>query len=180
MKQLLRVHGIEKRVNINTVIVRGVPQFVAEKLEQFNGRRQLHHEYFMQAAIKEVPQAQYETAMMLEKGLGCIQNFSEAAFWYEEAAKRGNIDAFNNLGAMFKEGRGVHQDYKKAFILFSKAAQAGNAKAQFNLGAMYDMGLGCEENKEKAIEWCRKAAYQGHQMAKDIIKRMQNDGQIVF
>jgi len=109
---------------------------------------------------------------MLENGEGCEQNFSEAAFWYEEAAKRGNIDAFNNLGAMYKEGRGVLQDYKKAFILFKKA--------QFNLGALYDLGLGCEENKEKAIEWCRKAAYQGHEAAKGIIRRMQQDGQIVF
>ncbi len=127
-----------------------------------------------------MPLAQFEVALMLENGEGCEKNESEAAFWYEEAAKRGNIDAFNNLGAMFKEGRGVPQDYKKAFVLFSKAAEAGNAKAQFNLGALYDMGLGCEENKEKAIEWCRKAAYQGHEMANGIIKRMQHDGQIVF
>ena len=57
---------------------------------------------------------------------------------------------------------------------------AGNASAQFNLGALYDLGLGCEEDKEKAIEWCRKAAYQGHQKAKDIIRRMQDAGQIIF
>ena len=37
-----------------------------------------------------------------------------------------------------------------------------------------------EEDKEKAIEWCRKASFQGHQKAKDIMMRMQNDGQIVF
>ena len=37
-----------------------------------------------------------------------------------------------------------------------------------------------QEDKEKAIEWCRKAAYQGHEMAKGIINRMQQDGQIVF
>ena len=45
---------------------------------------------------------------------------------------------------------------------------------------MYDNGLGCEEDKEKAIEWCRKAAFKGHEMAKSIIHRMQQDGQIVF
>jgi len=107
-------------------------------------------------------------------------NRTKAAFWYEEAAKRGNVEAFNNLAALYREGMGVEQDYKKAFILFSKAAQAGNAQAQFNLGALYDLGLGCEEDKEKAIEWCRKAAYQGHEKAKGIIQRMQQDGQIVF
>ena len=81
---------------------------------------------------------------------------------------------------MFKEGRGVEQDYSKAYILFKKAALADIASAQFNLGAMYDNGLGCEEDKEKAIEWCRKAAFKGHKMAKSIIHRMQQDGQIVF
>jgi len=142
--------------------------------------REIAFDYYLKSATREVPLAQFEVALMLENAEGCEKNESESAFWYEESAKRGNIDALNNLGAMYKEGRGVHQDYKKAFFLFSKAAEAGNAKAQFNLGALYDMGLGCEEDKEKAIEYCRKAAYQGHEMAKGIIKRMQNDGQIVF
>jgi len=44
-----------------------------------------------------------------------------------------------------------------------------------NLGALYN----CEDEKEKAIEWYRKY-YQGHRMVKSIIKRMQQNGQIVF
>jgi len=48
------------------------------------------HELHMQAAMREVPPAMYEVALMLERGLGCNQNFSEAAFWYEEGAKRGH------------------------------------------------------------------------------------------
>ena len=138
------------------------------------------HEYFMQAAIKEVPQAQYETAMMLEKGLGCIQSFSEAAFWYEEAAKRGNMDAFNNLGVLYKEGHGVEMDYIKAFYLFTKAAESNVPTAQYNLGQMYDQGHGCESDQDKALEWCRKAAYAGHEKAKNIIEKLQSDGKIVF
>ncbi|MBT5323157.1 MAG: sel1 repeat family protein, partial [Campylobacteraceae bacterium] len=61
-------------------------------------------EYYLEAAIREVTVAQFEVALMLEDGNGCTKNESEAAFWYEEAAKRGNMDAYNNLGAMFKEG----------------------------------------------------------------------------
>lgn len=52
--------------------------------------------FFM--TILELPQGQFETGHSLERGLGCMQNFSEAAFWYEEAAKRGHAGAFNNLG----------------------------------------------------------------------------------
>jgi uncharacterized protein len=93
--------------------------------------------------VLEFPQAQYEAALSLERGLGCLQNFSEAAFWYEEAAKRGNANAFNNLGVLYKEGHGVIQDYAKAFICFSRAANANLAEGQYNLGLMYDQGLGC-------------------------------------
>jgi TPR repeat protein len=45
---------------------------------------------------------------------------------------------------------------------------------------MYDNGLGCKEDKEEALAWCRKAASQGHFLAKTIIKRMIQDGEIVF
>jgi len=78
------------------------------------------HDLHMQAAEREVPPAMYEVALMLERGLGCIQNYSEAAFWYEEGAKRGHLESFNNLGALYKEGHGVDQDDAKTFICFSQ------------------------------------------------------------
>ena len=118
--------------------------------------------------------------LMFESGNGCTQNYSESAFWYEEAAKRGNAEAFNNLGVLYKEGRGVEQSDKKAYILFKQSAMKNSPEGQFNLGAMYDQGLGCEIDHEKALEWCRKASFAGHQKAKDIMHRMQQDGQILF
>jgi TPR repeat protein len=138
------------------------------------------YEFFLEAATREVPPAMYETALMLEKGLGCIQNYSEAAFWYEEAAKRGHREAFNNLGVLYKEGHGVEQDHKKAFTCFSRAAELELAQAQYNLGLLYDQGLGVEEDHDKALELCRKAAYNGHKKAKAIIRGLQEEGKIVF
>jgi hypothetical protein len=138
------------------------------------------YELMLRAAILEFPQAQFEAALALERGLGCVQNFSEAAFWYEEAAKRGNANAFNNLGVLFKEGHGVPQDYAKAFICFSRAASMNLAEGQYNLGLMYDQGLGCDMDNDTALEWCRKAAYNGHEKAKSIIRSLQEEGKIVF
>ena len=137
-------------------------------------------ELLLRAAVLEFPQAQYETALSLERGLGCAQNFSEAAFWYEEAAKRGNAHAFNNLGVLYKEGHGVLQDYPRAFICFSRAATMNLAEGQYNLGLMYDQGFGCEADHDTALEWCRKAAYNGHEKAKSIIRSLQEEGKIVF
>jgi hypothetical protein len=138
------------------------------------------YELFLEAAILEVPPAQYEVALMLERGLGCLQNYSEAAFWYEEAAKRGHGEAFNNLGVLYKEGHGVVQNFERAFLCFKRASDKGLATAYYNLGLMYDQGLGAEQDNDKALELCRKAAYGGHQKAKEIIQKLQNDGKIVF
>ncbi len=138
------------------------------------------YELFMEAATREVAPAMYEVGLMLEQGLGCIQNYSEAAFWYEEGAKRGNIECFNNLGVLYKEGHGVSQDDARAFICFSRASEGELAEGYYNLGMLYDQGRGCEESNDRALDLCRKAAYKGHQKAKDIIKNLQENGSIVF
>ena len=138
------------------------------------------HDLHLEAATLEVVPAMYEIALMLERGLGCLQNYSEAAFWYEEGAKRGHLECFNNLGVLHKEGHGVEEDEGKTFICFSKAAEGGLAQGLYNLGQLYDQGFGCEQDHDKALDLCRKAAYKGHVKAKEIIKKMQEDGQIVF
>ena len=138
------------------------------------------HDLYMEAATREVVPAMYEIGLMLERGLGCIQNYSEAAFWYEEGAKRGHVESFNNLGVLYKEGHGVEQDDARCFICFSRAAEGELAEGYYNLGMLYDQGRGCEMNNDKALDLCRKAAYKGHMKAKDIIKGLQENGSIVF
>jgi len=151
-----------------------------------NGLCGLKHDQFkafelhLEAATREVPPAMYEVALMLERGIGCEQNFSEAAFWYEEGAKRGHLESFNNLGALYKEGHGVVQDDARTFICFSRAAEGGLAQGLYNLGLLYDQGVGCQKDADKALELCRKAAYKGHEKAKQIIRGLQDDGKIVF
>jgi len=138
------------------------------------------HDLHLEAATREVVPAMYEVALMLERGLGCTQNFSEAAFWYEEGAKRGHAESFNNLGALYKEGHGVPQDDNRCFVCFSRAAEAGLAEGLYNLGLLYDQGIGCELNNDTALDYCRKAAYKGHEKAKSIIRSLQEDGKITF
>ena len=138
------------------------------------------HDLHLEAATLEVVPAMYEVGLMLERGLGCIQNYSEAAFWYEEGAKRGHLESFNNLGVLFKDGMGVPQDEARTFICFSKAAEGELAEGLYNLGQLYDQGFGCEQDHDKALDYCRKAAYKGHKTAKEIIASLQEDGKIVW
>ncbi len=137
-------------------------------------------EYFERSAKVGVDLGQYETALRFERGLGCVQDFKQAAYWYEEAAKRGHAEAFNNLGVLYKEGLGVPQNYQRAFVCFSRASEKDLITAHYNLGQLYDTGLGVEQNNEKALELCRKAAYGGHEKAKNIIRKLQENGTIVF
>ncbi len=138
------------------------------------------HKLFLDSAIAGVHLGQYQVGLLFEKGIGCIQNYSEAAFWYEEAAKRGHGEAFNNLGVLYKEGLGVEQNYHRAHVCFSRACEKDISTAYYNLGQLYDGGLGVEIDHEKALELCRKAAFGGHQKAKNIIKKLQESGKIVF
>ena len=137
-------------------------------------------DFFQRSAVAGVDLGQYETALRFERGLGCVQDYERAAYWYEEAAKRGHSEAFNNLGVLYKDGIGVEQNYHRAFVCFSRASEKNLPVAQYNLGQLYDAGLGVEQNNEKALELCRQAAYGGHQKAKEIIKKLQENGTIVF
>ena len=51
---------------------------------------------------------------------------------FEKAAKKGLIEAQNNLGNMYYFGQGVKQDYKKAKEYFGKACDGGNQIACIN------------------------------------------------
>jgi len=113
--------------------------------------------------------------------------YLQALELYQYLANQGDLPSLATVGYFYHNGLGVEQSYakaiecyKKAYILFKQSAIRNSPQGQFNLGAMYDQGLGCETNQEKALEWCRKASFVGHQKAKDIMYRMQQDGQIVF
>ena len=81
---------------------------------------------------------------------------------YEIAARKGNIDAINNLGVLYaKEG-----DKEKAKEWYEKSASKGSMEAMNNLGLFYSK----EGDKEKAKEWYEKSASKGN------VKAMYNLG----
>ena len=81
---------------------------------------------------------------------------------YEIAARKGNIDAINNLGVLYdNEGERL-----KAKEWYEKAASKGDAEAMTNLGVLYAK----EGDKEKAKEWYEKSASKGN------VKAMYNLG----
>lgn len=84
-----------------------------------------------QAADAYLLRAQYLLGLFYEKGVGTSQNFSQAAHWYNLAARGGYIDAQYNLAGLYIEGRGVEKDWISALSwLWIAKAQGDSASEQ--------------------------------------------------
>lgn len=78
-----------------------------------------------QAAVLEHPNAQYNLAVMYQKGDGVKQSDQKALYWYEKAAKQNLAIAQYNLGMIYFEGKLIEKDEIKAKELWQKAADQG-------------------------------------------------------
>lgn len=102
----------------------------------------------------------------------------QAAAWYfDQAARQGHVNAQFELAEMYQRGQGVDPDegsarywYGQAADGYRKAAERGDANAQFRLGFLYEMGEGVEEDEAQAVRWFEKAAAQGHEDAKQALR----------
>ena len=74
--------------------------------------------------------AQYDLAVLYERGRGVPRDYAEAASWYRKAAEQGFFPAQTNLGSMYEEGRGVAADINEAVAWYRKAAAQGDDAAQ--------------------------------------------------
>ena len=121
------------------------------------------------------PKEQAEKDAQREEKLA-NQCFSLAKLWFEFAAKRGNLDAINNLGVLYMEGLGVEKDYKKAFEYVSQAVADNDPVALDNLGTMYLLGHGVGQDYAKAFELFSKSAEGGNLQGQVDLGIMYNRG----
>ena len=103
---------------------------------------------------------------------------TKAAYWWNEAAQRGYIDAYNKIGCAYKQGLGVHKNMKLAVDWLKKGAEAGESYAQYNYGAFYRDGANFNgeillpQDIEQAKFWWRKSAEQGNTLAIDALQKI--------
>jgi uncharacterized protein len=105
--------------------------------------------------------AQFDLAVMYNKGWGVPRDYLQAAKWYRLAAAQGNADAQYNLGILYDGG---HR-YAEAVKWYRKAADQGLADAQFNLGLLYAKGQGVLRDYVQAYMWFELSAAQDDQSA---------------
>ena len=75
------------------------------------------------------PRAQYDLAVLYDKGLGVPQSDAEALRWYTRAADQGDARAQYNLGLMYMNGQGVEPNLVLAYYWMSLSVAQGNANA---------------------------------------------------
>ncbi len=130
--------------------------------------------------------AQYNLALMYDRGEGVPQDYVEAMKWYRLAAAQGHADAQHNLALMYDRGEGVPQDYAEAVKWYRRAAVQGLADAQTNLGFMYQSSRGVTRDYVQAHMWYNLAAArlppgEGRDMAvsnRDQIEKLMTSDQV--
>ena len=121
--------------------------------------------------------AQMRAAVIYRDGLTGKVDGAEAYRWFNEAIKRGDLDAPLMLGDLYARGIGVRQDYARAAELYRTAANFGrSAEAQYLLGDLYAYGRGLPQDYTLAIDWLRKAALAGHAGAQSYLGSFYENG----
>ena len=72
--------------------------------------------------------AQYNLGLMYDYGLGVIEDYTLAVYWYRQAAEQSHAKGQYSIGYMYASGRGIAKDDTQAVYWFRKAAEQGEAK----------------------------------------------------
>ncbi|HEY5604658.1 MAG TPA: tetratricopeptide repeat protein [Gammaproteobacteria bacterium] len=120
-------------------------------------------------------EAQYDIAIMYEKGNGVSKDMEKAFEWFGKAAKQGNDKAAFKVGYSFLRGEGVAQDYDKALTWLTTAAEHKNVRAYYYLGTIYEKGRGVQVDLDKALNWYSQAAKGGYIFAEERIAAVTNE-----
>lgn len=120
--------------------------------------------YYIQAAEKGVPWAQYALGTFCEAGRGGLpKDAVKAVSWFTKSANQGYPFGEFNLGRMYGYGLGgLPHSEAEAVKFYRRAAERGNQWAQESLAYMYENALGgLTKDLPLAATWYRRAAEQG-------------------
>ena len=101
--------------------------------------------------------AEYRIGKLYATGLGCKQDYGDAARWFQLSADKGYKYAQYSLAGLFRRRQGVEQDDARALELYTASAQQYFPYAAYELGKMYRDGIGCEKDAEASEQWYKQA-----------------------
>ncbi len=101
----------------------------AQLTELHTDKRHFTVQLFYEKAQNGDTDAQYQLGLLYLEGQSTIQDFEEAAKWFELAAEKNHMQAQYQLGLFYKTGFGVDIDPGKSYMWLNLAAAAGVEKA---------------------------------------------------
>lgn len=123
-------------------------------------------------AEKGIPEAQYNLALMYDKGNGVPQNYEKSYEWFLKSANSGLESAQYALGYIYLHGHGRAKNIIEAEEWLLKAALQGHAQSQFNLGLIYDIGEDLQMDSMKAYTWFYISMLNSYYDAEYMVKKM--------
>lgn len=127
------------------------------------------------AAREGVREAQYVLGFLLENGLGCVADRTEAETWYRKAAEQGLAAAQYEL-AMTERSCTTDEQFGAALIWVRKAAEGGFWPAQMTLSAWHEGGFGMPADPVESFRVALKAAEDGYVSAAREVASMYERG----
>ncbi len=128
--------------------------------------------WFTEAAHKNIPNAQYNLAVLYHQGLGVKQDTKKAINLYRIAASNNHPEAQYNLGIAHIEGIGADYNPQIAAYYFQKAAAGGVVEAAYNIGLIQENGLLGEAQPDEAIFWYTLASNRGNAQATEALNQL--------
>jgi TPR repeat protein len=110
------------------------------------------------AAEQGDPEAQYNLALMFNKGQGVEQNLELAFHWFGEAAQQGVPSAQSRLGIVYATGEGVALDAIEAHKWFIIASESGDEAGKTNQARSETLlnSSQLNEARRRAKEWLQR------------------------
>ena len=118
-------------------------------------KSQKYREYIDSCAdyAKEDLATKWNFSQIYALGAAGLKNPQLAAFYAEDPAKAGVVEAISALCNDYTHGIGVKQDYERSVWWCLKGANQGDYYSMLQGGYLYEYGLGTAKNSNKAISF---------------------------
>ena len=125
-------------------------------------------EYYALKVAKDDTYASYYLGQMYSAGgHGIEKDDAKAFYWWNNGARLGDTDCYDNLGWSYIYGNGVNQNFKKAYESFKNAINidSTDAYAHYYMALMFKNGLHVKANRDSLKYYLKKAKDYGNEDA---------------
>lgn len=149
-----------------------------KSMKNFN--HQLSHHY--KKAIQGDLSSQKELARLYSRGADLIftnnngKHLHSSAYWYEQAAKQGDMDCQFAIANIYENGIGIQVNLQNANYWYYQASLQGDSLSQYRLAKNFENGNGITQSYQDAMYWYLKLAEQGNREAIYKVGVVYDDG----